>query len=290
VRYHIAANAATDTLRDASRLVIPARRLLSGKRIRRVAAAPTDAARDLAIRRWAAELLDVLDVRLRLKGLSHIDADQAYLVLSLHESLLDVPLLLQLLLPMTFVARADLATERPMDRLLEASRPILIKPEAPSALRVVLREADRVARQGRSTVIFPQGSVLGIETSFQRGALVVAHRLSLPVLPVIVAGGHRVWEHPFSPLVRRQQQVHMEVLAPRSVETDAEYRTLEREMKNRAAVNTWAAPRRYVPERDGYWDGYRFDVDPDFALVDEQVRRHRRGTLLDDRPRATRTV
>jgi hypothetical protein len=55
-------------------------------------------------------------------------------------------------------------------------------------------------------------------------------------------------------------------------------------MKRRAIENTWAPPRRYVPTRDGYWDGYRFDIDPDFVDLAAQVARHRQEA------RATRTA
>ena len=289
MRYPVAPNVTATALRDAARLVGPARRLLSHSRIQRIASARDDKARDAAIRDWSAELLAALDVRLQLDGLAHIDPRRAYVVLSLHEGLLDVPLLTQLPVPMTFVARADLAAERPMDRLLQAGRPILINPEAPSALRVVLREAERALLEGRSVAMFPQGTVLGIETAFQRGALAVAGRLELSVLPVVLAGSHRIWEHPFSSVVRRGQRVHMDVLAPRRVETAVDYRELEREMKTRALESQWAQPRRYTPERDGYWDGYRFDIDPDFAALDEQVSRHRRAPDADGTARATRT-
>jgi len=290
VRYPVASNVAATTLGDAARLVLPARRLLSRSRIQQVASARDDEGRDSAIRRWSSELLQALGVRLKLGGLPHVDPRRPYLVLSLHEGLLDVPLLLQLPVPMTFVARADLAAERPMDRILQAGRPILINPEAPSALRVVLREAERAQVQGRSVAMFPQGTVLGVETSFQRGALAVARRLDLPVLPVVIAGSHRIWEHPFSPVVRTGQRVHMEVLAPRRVATADEYRALEREMKRRAIASRWASPRRYLPERDGYWDGYRFAIDPDYAALDGQVARHRREAAADRAARATRTV
>ena len=289
MRYRIAPNVATARLSDAVRLAVPARRLLSSRRIRRVAAATAEH-RDAEVRRWSAELLKTLDVRIQLIGLSNIDPHHAYLVLALHEALIDAPLLLHLPLPMTFVVRADLAAEKPMDRLLGSTPQILIKPEAPSALRVILREAGQLKTRGRSTVMFPQGSVLGVETAFQQGAQVVAKHLDMPVLPVVLAGSHRVWEHPFTSLVRRHQPVHVEVLAPRPITTVDEYRALEVEMKRRAIDNTWAPPRRYVPARDGYWDGYRFDIDPGFVELAEQVRRHRRGVADDGTSRASRTA
>lgn len=290
MRFPIAPHVTVGTFGDLARLAVPARHLLSRRRMRQVAAVPTDEARDAEIRQWSAEVLRVLDVRLQLIGLDHIDPDQTYVVVSLHESLLDVPLLSRLPLPMTFVARADLATERPVNRLLEAGRPILINPESPSALRVVLRGVERARLHGRSTVLFPQGSVLGIETLFQPGAAVVADRLGLPVLPVVIAGSHRIWEYPFSSRLKTGQRVRMEILAPRVLNTADEYRALERDMKRRAIENPWAPPRRFVPERDGYWHGYRFDIDPDFPALDEQVSRQRRAASADGTARATRTV
>lgn len=273
--YSIAPNLAVESLRDAIRLAAPAQRVLARRRFRRLDRAANHSDRDFLIRRWGNQVLSALDVKLKLAGMDHIDPDRAYLVLPLHESLIDVPLLLRLPLPMTFVARADLANQKPLDRILESSGQILINPEAPSALRVLLREAALLQAAGRSVVIFPQGSVLGIETAFQQGACAVAERLRLEVLPVVITGSHRVWEYPFSPVVRRQVPVHMAILPPRPIVDSGDFRELEREMKHHALRNTGAPVRRYVPKRDGYWDGDRFDIDPDFHAVHAQVAKHR---------------
>lgn len=276
MNYPIAANLATESLPDAIRLALPTQRLLARRRFRRLALAANQPERDLLIRRWGNQVLKTLDVRVSLSGVEHIEPSRPYLVLPLHEGLIDVPLLVRLPLPMTFVARADLAEQKPLDRMLAASRQILINPEAPSALRTMLRQAARLQSLGRSVVVFPQGSVLGIETAFRQGACAVAERLGLDVLPVVIAGSHRVWEYPFSPVVRRRVPVHMEVMKPRTIADSTDFRELERAMKQRALSNTVAPVRRYVPARDGYWDGDRFDIDPDYAEIHEDVARHRR--------------
>lgn len=273
--YSIAPNLAAESLRDAIRLAAPARRVLARRRFRQLDRAANHTERDFLIRRWGDQVLKALDVKLELAGIDHVDPDRAYLVLPLHEGLIDVPLLLRLPIPMTFVARADLANQKPLDRILESSGQILINPEAPSALRVLLREAAQIQALGRSIVVFPQGSVLGIETAFQQGAGAIAERLGLDVLPVVITGSHRVWEYPFSPLVRRNVPVHMTVLPPRRIADSGAFRELEREMKHHALRDTGAPVRRYDPERDGYWDGDRFDIDPDFPAVHAQVAQHR---------------
>jgi hypothetical protein len=50
---------------------------------------------------------------------------------------------------------------------------------------------------------------------------------------------------------------------------------LEKEMK-RIALEDLAAPaRRFLPEVDGYWDDYRYDIDPAFPELEAQVAAHR---------------
>jgi len=266
MRIPVARNIHAESIPDAVRLVIPAYRLASGSNRRRLERAATHQQRDALLRRWSRMVLAAVDARVDVRGLSNIRPGQSYLVLPLHESLVDVPLLLDTLpIPMTFVARSELDEEEPIAGLLSASRQIMITPESTGALRTVVRATALLQPQGRSVVIFPQGSVLGIETAFQSGAGFVAEKLEMPVLPVVVAGTHRVWERPFSPLVRRHQPVYMEVLPPRRISDKDEYRALEREMKSIALDNSTAGPRHYVPERDGDWAGYKFDIDDDFA-------------------------
>ena len=109
-------------------------------------------------------------------------------------------------------------------------------------------------------------SILGIETAFASGARWLARTTGLPLLPVVITGTHRIWEYPFSQTVRYDQSVTLHVLDPVPPEhlSRPTMRQLEREMKAVAL----AAPnpvRRFVPARDGWWDGYRFAIDPDFV-------------------------
>ena len=40
-----------------------------------------------------------------------------------------------------------------------------------------------------------------------------------------------------------------------------------------------APPRRFVPSRDGYWDGYAYTIDAVFPELAADVARHRRSTM-----------
>ncbi|MCJ7781752.1 MAG: hypothetical protein MUQ27_13110 [Acidimicrobiia bacterium] len=62
--------------------------------------------------------------------------------------------------------------------------------------------------------------------------------------------------------------------ATRSVE---QMRPTERRMK-RVALDHRPLPRRYEPDRDGWWDEYSFQIDEDFTHLADRVRDHRMTT------------
>ena len=66
--------------------------------------------------------------------------------------------------------------------------------------------------------MFPQGSILGIEIDFKAGPFALAHALGWPILPIALTGGHRVWEHPFTPRLRYGQRMSLHILPPISGE------------------------------------------------------------------------
>lgn len=49
---------------------------------------------------------------------------------------------------------------------------------------------------------------------------------------------------------------------------------IESEMKERALAAT-PGPRRFNPDRDGWWDDYPYEIDPAFAELADRVAEHR---------------
>ena len=149
---------------------------------------------------------------------------------------------------------------------------------APDGFRALLRGAQAAFDRNESFVVFPQGSILGIEAAFYPGPFRLAEKLGRPILPVVISGTHRVWEYPYRSTIRRNQDVRLEILEPipatRSVE---QMRSTEREMK-RIALAEAPFPRRYEPDRDGWWDEYPVRIDGDFAHLARRVRDHRSST------------
>jgi 1-acyl-sn-glycerol-3-phosphate acyltransferase len=99
-------------------------------------------------------------------------------------------------------------------------------------------------------------------------------RLQLPAVRVAAdrLGG---WEHPYSPVVRFGQPVHLQVLQPVPANQAVDKRRgIERRMKQ-IALGATPPPRRYEPDRDGWWDGYRYEIDTDFPELAGRVEQRR---------------
>jgi 1-acyl-sn-glycerol-3-phosphate acyltransferase len=129
--------------------------------------------------------------------------------------------------------------------------------------------------------MFPQGSILGLEIDFRSGPFALADTLGRPILPVALTGAHRVWEHPYTPRLTYGRRMSLTVLPPMQ---PAEVRALgvqgarletQRRLKAEALRPGMAPARRYVPARDGYWDGYSFEIDPDFPALASEIASHR---------------
>ncbi|HEV2124231.1 MAG TPA: lysophospholipid acyltransferase family protein, partial [Chloroflexota bacterium] len=154
--------------------------------------------------------------------------------------------------------------------------------------RHLVRAAREVLTPRESLVIFPQGGILGIEAEFVRGAFALARTLQRPLLPVALTGSHRVWEYPYTPRLRYGERITLRVFPPISAEEvasrDVDDLRLEvqRLLKTAALSGTMAPPRRFVPARDGYWDGYAYRIDPTFADLAADIDRHRRQRTKEE--------
>lgn len=240
------------------------------------------AERHAAQGRASARLLRHLRVKLERSGLQHARGGP-FIVVALHEGIADVLALTQLPLPLRFVARDEIFAWPGVGAAITRLGHLAVNPESGAAgYRLLLREARGILAGGESLALFPQGSVLGIETAFQLGAFALARHLGAPILPVVLSGTHRIWEHPFAPTLRYGVRVGLRVLPPvPALEVLARdphdlRADLQGRMKRAALGGELPLPRRYVPQRDGFWDGFRFDIDPAFPEVFEAVRQRRR--------------
>jgi 1-acyl-sn-glycerol-3-phosphate acyltransferase len=269
---------AAERLRDIPRVAVGAAWLLGPAAWVTIARARRGDAR-AAEASWARQATKLLGMRIEVIGRDIVDPAERYVIAPLHEGFADAIALLQLPLKMRFVARDELLEWSVLGTALRAGGHVIVEPErGVSAYRELRRRSGDVLTS-ESLVVFPQGTILGIESAFTGGAFHLARVLDRPLLPVVITGTHRIWEHPYSPVVRFGGSVRLEVLPAVSPEQAVvERRDIERRMK-RLALAATPQPRRYEPDRDGWWDGYRFQIDPDFPELAARVDQHRRQEI-----------
>lgn len=231
-----------------------------------------------AERDWVKRTVQAADLTIETHGMSWIDPSEMYIVIPLHEGFADVLALSNLPLDLSFSAAEELFEWRLLGRYLRASgHSSVSKDNGAAAYRTMVRAAEDAFRRSESYVVFPQGSILGIETAFHRGAFHLSARTGRPLLPVVLTGGATVWEHPFSPNLNFGRNIRLEVLEPvPAIDALHRARETEVEMKQRALQAT-PGPRRFDPDRDGWWDDYRYEIDPDYPDLAIRVAEHRRA-------------
>lgn len=229
-------------------------------------------------RRFARVAGRMARVRIDIEGMDLVDRSRQYVVVPLHEGLADALAVMRLPLGLRFVARDELFDWPGLGPYLRAARHPLVE-TAPTrgSVRRLYRQIEGAFDDGDSLVVFAQGSVLGVEVAFQSGVLDIACHFGHSILPVVLTGSHRVWEHPYSPTLRLGERISMRILPPIAPDRldPTTFREMERSMKRVALGPGIAPPRRFIPERDGWWDGYRFEIDPDFPELRQALAVHR---------------
>jgi len=265
--------------------------ILFGPQHRRVIRAARSESRDRlhdAERSWARSVARAIRLDIDVSGLEHVDPNQPYVVAPLHEGFTDLIALQCLPLNMIYATAEELFSWEYLGPYLHASgQPVVSLGSGATSYRAVLRAGKEATARNESLVVFPQGSILGIETAFQPGAFRVAEHLDVPVLPVVLTGSAGVWDFPFSTRLNPGRSIHLEVLAPVSGESAVQRATsIETTMKDRALAAS-PAPRRFDPTHDGWWDGYRYEIDGRFPDLREAVATHRSQVAINRRAQSS---
>lgn len=148
------------------------------------------------MRIWAKLLIWGAGVKVEVHGLEAIDFSQNYIVVSNHQSLLDLPLLISLFpLRMTVVAKKELfwipifGWGMWFSGILPIDRKNLRK-----AIQVLDRLAEILIHEKLSLLIFPEGTRTrdGNLLPFRKGSFALAKKVGLPLLPVKISGNFEI--------------------------------------------------------------------------------------------------
>ena len=142
---------------------------------------------------WAERSLWAAGVRLHVEGLEGLDLDRRYVVVSNHQSLIDVPTLVAAFpQAMRFVGKESAFKVPFFGHASRALGHVAIDRSNPEKARAIVSAwADRPP-DGTSFLFFAEGtrSRDGSLGPFKRGCLAVAEQTRAPVLPVALVGAH----------------------------------------------------------------------------------------------------
>jgi 1-acyl-sn-glycerol-3-phosphate acyltransferase len=177
---------------------------------------------DLA-RLWARIMLRavriICGIRVDVRGLERLADNGPKLIASVHQSAFDTIVWLTLLPSCCYVLKQELLRIPLFGALLPIGGMIAVdRAGGASALRSLLREGERAARDGRQIVIFPEGtrSEPGTVLALQPGVAALAAKTGLPVYPVVTDSG-AVWGR--RAFHKRPGTIHIRILAPIAAET-----------------------------------------------------------------------
>lgn len=187
---------------------------------------------------WAraiSRLLPFWDIH--VEGLERIEKGRAYVVVSNHQSMLDIMLLLAFLpLHFKFIAKRELFWIPFLGWHLALARYISLHRGDPESGRLCLARGREWLRKGVSVVFFPEGtrSPDGEIHEFKAGAFKVALEEGLDLLPLVVRGTREAVPK-YSWRIKKRVPLWLKILDPVSVKdlSEADLNLLRSEIRTK---------------------------------------------------------
>lgn len=141
---------------------------------------------------WTWIILRAGGISLQVKGLENIDPARSYVFMVNHQSNVDIPVIVQSLLPfqLRWIAKKELLWVPFFGWAMWATKHIVIDRSDPlDAVRSLARARERMAA-GVSVVVFPEGtrSLDGKLQRFKKGGFLLAVQTQTTIVPVTING------------------------------------------------------------------------------------------------------
>ena len=142
-------------------------------------------------RQWARWILGGCGIRVEVEGLENIDPQQPYVIMTNHQSVIDIGAVIQTLpISFRFVAKKELIWIPIFGWALPLAGHVIInRGKHNEAVRSLKRAAQRIA-DGVNVIIFPEGtrSATGDLLPFKSGGFHLAIQAQVPILPATISG------------------------------------------------------------------------------------------------------
>lgn len=150
---------------------------------------------------------------MKIEGKGNIKKGNKYVLVSNHESLIDILLLMQLFIPFRWITKIEMSRIPVLGWVIFMNKYIPVKRGDKESKEVMLEMCRRSLSVNIPVFFFPEGtrSADGFTGPFRDGAFITARENNVPILPIVIDG-------PFSVLpkkgflIRVRQQFRIKVL------------------------------------------------------------------------------
>jgi len=132
---------------------------------------------------------------LQVSGLENLSLNEAYILVSNHASILDIPAIISACpFPVRFLAKRSLIWFPIFGWFLYLAEHILIDRESAQSALKSLKKAAGILKKGLSIIVFPEGTRTpdGHVKEFKRGAFLLAQHAKFPIVPLSISGSFRM--------------------------------------------------------------------------------------------------
>ena len=123
-------------------------------------------------------------------GRFQVDPNQTYIIVSNHQSLVDILVVFSLFIHFKWVSKAELFNIPLIGWNMYLNRYIPLKRGRNNSIRSMYQACESHLVRGSSVYLFPEGtrSTTGKMRTFKEGAFVLSKRLNIPLLPIVING------------------------------------------------------------------------------------------------------
>lgn len=128
--------------------------------------------------------------KLRISGSKKPDNKKTYIIVSNHQSMLDIPMLFALNTDFKWVSKIEVFRLPIVGWMMRMNRYISIRRGSLKSIARLMKDCEKALRQGNSLLFFPEGtrSKDGNMGKFKEGAFKLAMDNRIDILPVIING------------------------------------------------------------------------------------------------------
>lgn len=143
---------------------------------------------------WASIYTWVMPAwRIRIEGRENVRKDTAYMIISNHQSQMDILVAFRLFFHYKWVSKSEMFRVPFVGWNMTLNRYVKLKRGDKESIEQMLRECAIHLRQGSSIFMFPEGtrSSDGQVKNFKLGAFEMALEEKVPILPIVISGTNK---------------------------------------------------------------------------------------------------